>query len=214
MCGRAPCWDPPRCTSRLSPIRRGGALRSRSRPQGRHRAGSTQCRTCIPRGSRTGCWPRRLRWHRDPRRGWFRWCRCPLRPRRTARSAADRTHRWHCTGQTSTQARSFTSMHASVMIARPAMGQLLTFFVDRPDWPSAGARPPTGGEAIRRRVVADEPVAGSGRSPGHQRSRQCPVARCADDAHRDGARKRCRACAGDRSRGRGRPSSSVASQPS
>src|SRR3954452_6353787 len=27
----------------------------------------------------------------------------------------------HCTGQTSTQARSFTSMHASVMIARPAM---------------------------------------------------------------------------------------------
>src|SRR5438270_895542 len=33
----------------------------------------------------------------------------------------------HCTGQASTQARSFTSMHASVMIARPAMAQLLAF---------------------------------------------------------------------------------------
>src|SRR6476469_1952791 len=31
----------------------------------------------------------------------------------------------HCTGQTSTHARSFTSMHASVMMARPAMVQVL-----------------------------------------------------------------------------------------
>src|SRR5680860_507820 len=37
----------------------------------------------------------------------------------------------HCTGQTSTQARSFTSMQASVMIARPAMGQLLECVVDQ-----------------------------------------------------------------------------------
>src|SRR4029450_13769347 len=38
----------------------------------------------------------------------------------------------HCTGHTSTQARSFTSMHASVMIARPAMGQILCVWSDRP----------------------------------------------------------------------------------
>src|SRR5665811_2108900 len=37
----------------------------------------------------------------------------------------------HCTGQTSTHARSFTSMHASVMIARPATSQLLMFVVDQ-----------------------------------------------------------------------------------
>src|SRR6266511_4395149 len=35
----------------------------------------------------------------------------------------------NCTGQTSTHARSFTSMQASVMMARPATDQLLMFVV-------------------------------------------------------------------------------------
>jgi hypothetical protein len=41
----------------------------------------------------------------------------------------------HCTGQTSTQARSFTSMHASVMIARPAM-----MASSAPQWAEDAAR--------------------------------------------------------------------------
>ena len=49
-CGRGPCSGLRRCTSRSRGSRPEGALRSRWRPPGRHRAGSRRCRTYIPRG--------------------------------------------------------------------------------------------------------------------------------------------------------------------
>src|SRR4051812_33316402 len=59
----------------------------------------------------------------------------------------------HCTGQTSTHARSFTSMHASVMMARPAMVQLLRGG-QRDRWNTGIATLAMGGPDIYRPMLA------------------------------------------------------------